>query len=326
MTNKPVSLAIGMAIVWMSGAAAAASSVAQPLPAEFACDRVHVEARTVDGNGVRFFTDTGGGTWIAAAAAKRLALEPTRHGEGDDAPSTVAFPGFAADAAIPVVDATVDTRGPAFRGRLFVMPEVPAFLKADGMLGQEWFGGRVWTFDYAAGTLAVGGPGVADGEHTVALGFPLNADGLRSTHFPSIRATVDGEQLPFLLDTGASIRPSAAAAEAIALAGADDGCGTSFISTSVFERWRKNHPDWVVVESADLNVNNEPMIRVPEMEIAGHTVGPVWFTRRADKNFHQFMSSMMDTKVEGALGGSLFRYFRMTIDYPAARAHFERLP
>lgn len=326
MISNSLSLAIGMAIVMMSGAAAAASPVPRPLPAEFACDRVHVAARTVDGNDVRFFTDTGGGSWIAVSVAKRLGLEWTRHGDSDDAPITAAFPAFASDTAIPEVNVATDTRSPAFRGRLFLMPEVPSFLKADGMLGQEWFGGRIWTFDYAAGTLAVGGPGVGDGDHTVALGFPLNADGLRSTHFPSIRATVDGEQLPFLLDTGATIRPSAAAAQAISLTGADDGCATSFITTTVFERWRKAHPDWVVVESADLNVNNEPMIRVPEVEIAGHRVGPVWFTRRADKNFHEFMSSMMDTRVEGALGGSLFRYFRMTIDYPAARARFERLP
>jgi hypothetical protein len=40
------------------------------------------------------------------------------------------------------------------------------------------------------------------------------------------------------------------------------------------------------------------MIEVPEVEIAGSLVGPVWFTWRQDKSFHEFMSSMMDKQVE----------------------------
>lgn len=326
MTGTPAWIAASLALAAASCLASTEATERQRLPAEFSCDRVHVLPRTVDGEVVRLFTDTGGGTWIVAAAAERLGLAASEHGEGEQGASTVPFPAFAADAAIPDVDPVSDTRNEAFRGRLFVMPKVPAFLKSEGMLGQEWFGGRVWTFDYAKGTLEVGGPGVEVGEHTVALGFPTNEDGKRVTHFPSIRASIDGEELPFLLDTGATIHPSAAAAEAIGLPGAPAGCGTGFITTSVFERWRKAHPDWPVVEAADTLVNGEPMIRVPEVTIAGHTVGPVWFTRRTDKNFHEYMSSMMDTRVEGALGGSLFRYFRMTIDYPAAKAHFERVP
>jgi hypothetical protein len=122
-----------------------------------------------------------------------------------------------------------------------------------------------------------------------------------------------------------SLSPSAGAAEAIDQEGASAGCATRFITTTVFDRWTQSHPDWPVVEAADTVVNQEPMIRVPEVEIAGHKVGPVWFTRRADRNFHEFMSSKMDTKVEGALGGSVFRYFRMTVDCPNALARFERV-
>jgi hypothetical protein len=326
MTSQPLLIALSLALVAAQSIAGPASGERQRLPAEFSCDRVHVLPSTTEGEMVRFFTDTGGGTWIVAAAAERLGLATTVHGDGEQSASTVAFPEFAADAAIPPVDWHSDPRDEQFRGRLFVMPKVPSFLKSEGMLGQEWFGGRVWTFDYARGTLEVGGPGVGVGKHTVALGFPAGADGTRKTHFPSIRARIDGEELPFLLDTGATIQPSPAAAEAIGLPGAEGGCGTGFITTHVFERWRKAHPDWPVVEDADTMINGEPMIRVPEVTIAGHTVGPVWFTRRADKNFHEYMSSMMDTRVEGALGGSLFRYFRMTIDYPAAMARFDRLP
>lgn len=326
MTRRSYSIAAGLLLAAAQAQAGAAPGERQRLPAEFSCDRVHVLPRTLEGETLRLFTDTAGGTWITAATAERLGLPLTRHGDGEESARSVAFPAFAADATIPAVDPASDTRDAAFRGRLVVMPKVPAFLKSEGMLGQEWFGGRVWAFDYAQGTLEVGGPGVEAGAHTVALGFPLRADGSRATNFPSIRASIDGEELPFLFDTGATIQPSAAAAKAIGLAGAESGCGTGFITASVYARWRQAHPDWPVVESADTTVKGEPMIQVPAVTIAGHTVGPVWFTRRADRNFHEYMSSMMDTRVEGALGGSLFRYFRLTIDYPAARARFERLP
>ena len=66
------------------------------------------------------------------------------------------------------------------------------------------------------------------------------------------------------------------------------------------------------------------MIEVPNVTVAGYTIGPVWFTRRPDKNFHEFMSKFMDRKVEGALGGSALRYFRVTVDYRNAVAIFER--
>ena len=68
----------------------------------------------------------------------------------------------------------------------------------------------------------------------------------------------------------------------------------------------------------------EPMIRVPSVKVGGWEVGPVWFTRRADKNFHEFMSRFMDQTIEGALGGNALRSFRLTVDYPGAVAYFEK--
>jgi hypothetical protein len=64
------------------------------------------------------------------------------------------------------------------------------------------------------------------------------------------------------------------------------------------------------------------MIRVAEVTIAGHTVGPVWFERRPDRAFKKKMAQTMDRPVDGALGGSLFQYFRITVDYPGTRAFF----
>ena len=65
------------------------------------------------------------------------------------------------------------------------------------------------------------------------------------------------------------------------------------------------------------------MIEVPQVEIAGHKVGPVWFTRRADKNFTEWMSQWMDKEIHGAIGGDGLKHFCVTVDYPSAIAVFQ---
>jgi hypothetical protein len=77
------------------------------------------------------------------------------------------------------------------------------------------------------------------------------------------------------------------------------------------------------MENAEDNRGAAPIIEVPAITIAGFTVGPVWFTRRPDAAFHEYMSQWMDRRVEGALGGSALRWFRIVVDYPGARAAFE---
>jgi hypothetical protein len=67
------------------------------------------------------------------------------------------------------------------------------------------------------------------------------------------------------------------------------------------------------------------MILVPVVSVTGFSVGPVWFTERPDTNFRKFMSQWMDRRVEGAVGGNVFRFFRLTVDYPAALAYFARI-
>lgn len=96
---------------------------------------------------------------------------------------------------------------------------------------------------------------------------------------------------------------------------------TSMIADSVFQAWRRDHPDWRVIEQAQAGTGSA-MIEVPWVELAGWRVGPVWFTHRPDANFHEFMSSMMAARVEGALGGNALGHFTMTIDYPRSQAWF----
>src|SRR5207302_7857511 len=159
--------------------------------------------------------------------------------------------------------------------------------------------------------------------HRVRLGFQTEG-GQRATNYPRIQVVIDGETLDLLLDTGATVTLSKRA-----LAALGDGRpairATSFIAKSVFQRWRKHHRDWRVIEGADAAVQGAPapMIEVPTVKVAGWEVGPVWFTVRADDNFHKWMSQWMDKRIEGALGGSALHFFRVTVDYPNAVAVFE---
>jgi len=135
--------------------------------------------------------------------------------------------------------------------------------------------------------------------------------------------TARGDTLLLLLDTGASVVLTDAAIKALHEGSEPRARGTSFISQSVFERWRRQYPAWRVIEHADSTLDM-PMIQVPWLRVGGQTVGPVWFTMRPDRNFHESMSQWMDRRVDGALGGSALRYLRVTLDYPRAVATFER--
>jgi hypothetical protein len=293
------------------------------LPTEFSADRIFVLPATEGGDELRLYTDSGGGLFLFASTVERLRLPVETIDVDGETIGAVEFPVFRSDRWIPEVSVADDDRYQPLRGKLIVMPDAQGLFSADGLLGQTWFGGRRWIFDYPGQKLSVcseGEPFASDPAHTIPLRFPTNDAGQRGSSFATLDARIDGESLPFLFDTGATLRLG----DAIP-AGLEGGPGeraTSFIVASVFDRWRTGHPDWPVIEQADNGV--EHIIEVPVVEIAGHEVGPVWFTRRADPNFHEWMSQLLDRRVEGALGGSLFRFFTLRADYPNGTVSFER--
>jgi len=193
------------------------------------------------------------------------------------------------------------------------------------MLGAPWFAGHVFTFDYAKRRLVLRPdgdvPSVA-AEHRIAVGFQRDDTGAVAVPYGRIQITVDGTVLDMLLDTGATVVLTEAARAA--LGGAATHRATSFIIASVFERWHEAHPEWRVIEAADQTSEGEPMIEVPRVPIAGYEVGPVWFTRRPDSAFHEFMAQYMDKPSDGAFGGSGLRYLRVTVDWTRGVAAFER--
>ncbi|MCP3893540.1 MAG: hypothetical protein GY706_02780, partial [Bacteroides sp.] len=150
------------------------------------------------------------------------------------------------------------------------------------------------------------------------LGFQKDSEGNYTMAFPSVEIEIEGQTIPMLFDTGASAWPSENAKEVL---GVDvDQVATSFIITSIFDKWVEDHPDWVVIDKA-CTLSQEPMIRVPSVKLGNRIVGPVWFTKRANRNFHDYMSSMMDRRIDGALGGSALQYIRIIVDYPSEVAY-----
>ena len=302
----------------LAGAAPSAPPSAQPqrLPARLVEGTFFARPVTRSGRTLNLYTDTGGGLWLTQAVAQELKLSTRTETQGEEKREVLtALPEFRPGQGIPA----------PLEGVFGVMPKqegspVPA--SWDGMLGQAWFAGRVWTFDYPRGQLLLHAKAPPmEGAHVVPLGFRTGKDGARETAFARIQVQVDGETLDLLFDTGAQTRLTPAAAKALKLK--PGWRATSFVTKSVAERWRSQHPDWRYVEAAEEGTG-APMIQVPRVSVAGHEVGPVWFTLRPDRAFHEYMAQWMDKPVEGALGGSALHPFRITVDYPGARALFER--
>ncbi len=334
MTLRIRSLALvrNLLVLMLSGVLATsliASSLGQhrhqpvALPVRYQEHRFYLEPVTTEGVKLNLFTDTGGGLFLYRDAAERLKLQLINlSGSGEEAFYVASLPAFQRQASIPAPP-TREGRIPIFAPPSNQRPE--SHFQFDGMLGQEWFGERVWTFDYPKRRLLLRAAGDVPNKQApqrVALGFKRHASGERALNFPRIQVGIDGETLDLLFDTGATTFLTDEALAALRDGRASERA-TSFITTTTFEKWRKRHPDWRVIEKAEKGTG-EAMIEVPSLFIAGYEVGPVWFTRRADKNFHQFMSQFMDKRVEGAIGGNGLRHFRITIDYPNAIAVFEK--
>lgn len=289
------------------------------LPADFVHNRIYVSAVTANGDSLRLMTDTGGGMAfvLSSSAVQRLDLPVVDTLQGRRPIPVVPVPSFEAEGPVP------QTRSE----RAIVAPDRRARLVGydDGRLGMNWFAHRIWTLDYGAETLRL--HDTADGlsfdsPHTVDLAFETDSTGRRVSHHPRIEATIADTEHSFLLDSGATTLLTDSVRRRL---DAPKRMGTGFIRASTFERWTSEHPDWRVVEGASPAFDGTPLIRVPEVTIAGHTVGPVWFERRPDRAIKGTLAGSMDRPVAGALGGSLLQYFRVTVDYPNARAHFQRL-
>jgi hypothetical protein len=277
------------------------------LPVRFAQGLVYVEPETSAGAKLTLLADTGGGLYVTERAVERTGMRPIS------------------------LFGTKLTRLPTFRPAAWI-PEVTGGEKwmlvaergGDGMLGQRWFAGGVWTFDYPAQKLILHhqpfSPAPSQAARALPLGF-LHEWGVRTGHHPRFTIRVDGQPIESLLDTGATVWLSPEAMQVVGEPGESERA-TSFVSTRLFDRWHQAHPDWRVIEKG-CEMSHEDLIEVPEVEVAGLRSGPVWFTRRGE-GAYAWMSSYTDAPISASLGGNFFRRFRLTIDYPNAVGYLER--
>jgi hypothetical protein len=310
-----VSVAIGFVAASFFQGTAAQPTPGHPvlLPTEWYENRFIVTPITSDGRKLRLFTDSAGALLLVTEVAQELKLPIT-----DGKPQSAPWPTFKSSASIPSC-----SRDFWLWSRKQTDEEFAPEKGIDGMLGQQWFAGCVWTFDYPRRRLYWRAPGDLpkhSPEHEAKLGFRKDALGERENNFATIHVNVDGETLLFTLDTGATDVLGDDVLKQI-----NDGRpadrATSFLGQSVYDRWHKEHPTWRVTAATTTGL---AMIEAPKIIIGGYEVGPVWFSVQRDQAFSKYMAQWTDRVTDGSIGGSAFRYFRMTVDWPNATAVFER--
>lgn len=297
-------------------------ATAQVVPTTFEAGHFYALPETPGGQKLKLLVDAGGGGfggmyWITSAAAQRLHLKTTTCTIGKHQVTTSPLPRYKPGHGLPA-----PLPGPCGKSLL-----VFGKYDVDGQLGAGYLPGWVWTFDYPARRLTLQTvqwhPDPA--AHATSLGFQRTSDGQPDSGMARITIHIDGQPLDMLLDTGATAHTTVAGEKASGIPTVNGEGVTSYITTSILDRWHKAHPHWRMVNKGDDALAPRflaRLIEVPKLEIAGWAVGPVWFTERPDGAFHSFMASMMDKAPEGAVGANVFGHFRMTIDYPHSTAYF----
>ena len=192
----------------------------------------------------------------------------------------------------------------------------------DIFLGQNFFMGKSWTFDYIHQQVWVNTPiSIKDeGKPGVQrIGFKKNENHEAVFGHASMVIEINGELIDVLFDTGASIILTDSGKKQMNTNSLT--IGGSFIAASIFDKWRKEHPEWKFYKGAD---KNGDVIEVPIVKIGGIEVGPVLFSKRRDEDWSKGMIKSMDKIVKGAIGGSAFKYLKVTIDYNSELIKFEQ--
>ena len=308
-----------MILTMMFALVAAGTVSAQTVPTSYEAGHFYATPHTVSGKAMRLLVDTGGGGaagmyWVSDAVVRGLGLKTSTCSVDGESLTVAAPPEFIAGMGLP------PSTGEC-AGKLLVNMGTSSL---DGQLGGTYLGSRVWTFNYPARRLSVEAEAwqPAAGAHPISLGFRKGAKG----EFPRIVVSIDGQAFNMLLDTGATSFPTEAGKRIAGTKTAGGEGVASYVTSAVLQRWHASHPDWRVVEKGDALPGGRftaRVIRVPTLEIAGWSVGPVWFTERPTKDFHNTLDDLMVAPPDGAIGGNVLQHFVMTLDYPHAKAWFQ---
>lgn len=291
------------------------------MPAVFEQGTVYLKLPAPDRSTLRLYADSGGGALtLSTEAALHLQL-PLRETNDDELLSA-----FGPNVRVVRASDYMVRNWPALAVAqdFVVIPGVVAFTgwpaDADGGLGNSWFAGHTWTWDYPGSQLILRGNNwhPAGAAHRFAVAFKTDAQGRRVSAYPRMSIRIDDADIAVLFDTGAVtvLTPSA-------LKVLDDGMparrATSMIVHSVFESWHARHTDWRIVDDAQLSTHSR-MILVPSVKIAGLNAADVWFTEREDEDFHEALTPVMSGVVNGSIGGNAFAGLIVSVDYRASRA------
>jgi hypothetical protein len=234
--------------------------------------------------------------------------------EGDSVWDGGTFPTFKAGLGIPPALGTP-------KGQIYgTSSKDITELAGGGMVGHNWFAGRVWVLDYPHHQAAYFATPPAPkplGPHTIPMTLkkPLTRDD------PRIQVIVSGDTIDMLLDTGAT---SVLAPEAVAIVGPGPAeRASAFAAARLWDRWHTTHPDWRVIVGGETNMKQD-LIGVPNVSIAGFDVGTVWFAKRPNSVYDGMMKQLMDKPILASIGGTAFRQFKLTLDYVNQRVTFEK--
>ena len=296
------------------------------MPTVFEGGHFYATPTLADGHSLKLLVDTGGSGgsgWyvLYQSAVTALGLKTTTCMLYGQAIDTVAAITYRAGAGLVAANDTPCHAPASIRNN--------AGDGENGMLGAGYLPGHVWTFDYPRHALWLEPANwqPARHAHAIAMGFVRNAQGGLGTGMARIAVDVDGTSIDMLLDTGATAHPTDAGKPSNADVSVHGIGAASYIQSSVLDQWHRLHPDWRLIERGDdLKIGHylARLIEVPRVEIAGWSVGPVWFTERPDTSFDEpgVVSMYTDAPVHGAVGGNVFGQFVMTLDYPKAKAWF----
>jgi hypothetical protein len=324
-------------LLWIASTCALAQNISPVsdngtyLPAALIDGRFFLKIPTINADTILGFCDTGGGyTAIYKSTLSRLQTGSAVKSAVIDGETTTYIPAneLYKNEAIPYPQI------PGYFSKYIDTPffEVPddtedsrfftSLVKHDAFLGQFFFINHAWTFDYLTGRMSIHTPVSKNpmDKNVQVIGFKKDKSGKKRFGHPSLKLTIEGDEIPFLFDTGATffLNDNARATLGVntkATAG-------SFISKSLFDVWHRRHPEWRIIEKGELT--GADLIEVPQVRVGTLVAGPVWFAKRPDEAWTKGMIGSMDKVVKGAIGGSFLKYFKVTIDYNSELIRFEK--
>lgn len=290
----------------LTSAFAAAPTSAPPsrtiwLPMAVGMNRCFVSLAVSDAHGRTrtgvFWLDTGGGNLILQRDfARELGLRPTGAGVNEGGQRYI--PTESPRISIGGVDVPLAPNDT-------MMLDAEAFVggvDAQGLFPVRLLRDHAVTFDYPARRfgLDVGGLG----------GDSVPLEIASRTGFARMPISIDGEQVYVLLDTGASC---------------------TMLSQSLIDHLRSVHRDWRWVRGAYGDANmvggaleaSAEMLLVPNLSVGTTMLSEVAVVSRPPNTFEKWMSELTAGPIVGSLAGNVLRNFRVTLDYPNARAVFE---